>query len=394
MRTNVAGLYQLPHDLQQILSRHVREGGSISARELAPAIRRLSDLFIGKTPWDPELHTDPALRRAYLEYFLPVNLPKIQVPFDAWMARGASPLAGRSLRVLDVGCGPGTALLGLVDRIRSLPATTRPASLELVGADSSPEYLRHADRLLADLARADPNVPPLRFEPLRLDLFEDRVDLLRLATTGGRFDLVVAMNVLCEIDRGGEQGGTDRLLAALRDQALRASGAILLVEPGLRETSRALHALRDRQIADGSLHALAPCLHQESCPALGRTHDWCRADLPWSPPTSIEELNRASGLRKGALKFSYLVLSPAPPRPPEPGAWRLVSEVLDLKGERRAWFCENGHWTLVGQLKRVRGPAADEFAALHRGDLVRLEGLEQRGAILRLPECGRARKIS
>lgn len=393
MRPDVAELYQLPDDLQQILSRHAREDGSPRAADLAPAIRRLSDLFVGKIPWNPEVHDDPLLRAAYVEYFLPVNLPKIRVPFDAWLTRGARSLAGHPLRVLDVGCGPGTALVGLVDRIRSLPRASRPSGLELVGADASPEYLRHAERLLLDLAAADREVPPLRFEPLRLDLFADRVDLLRVATAGGRFDLAIAMNVLCELDRSGSSGDADRLVEALGARALHEEGAILLVEPGLRETSRALHELRDRRLAAGSLHAVAPCLHQGHCPALDRPKDWCRADLGWSAPARIDELDRATGLRKDTLKFSYVVLSPRPPRPAAPGTWRLVSEIRDLKGERRGYFCGERRWIVVGHLKRVRGPGAEVFASLRRGDLVRLDGLEKRGSILRIPETGRVRKI-
>src|SRR5690606_32061084 len=111
--------------------------------------------------------------------------------------------------------------------------------------------------------------------------------------------------------------------------------ALLVVEPALRETSRALLEVRDRLVARG--HALrAPCLHRGACPALEKASDWCHAERPWQPPALVQQIARAAGLRKEALKMSYLVLAPKGEDWPElqPGRrlFRIVSEPLQGKG--------------------------------------------------------------
>src|SRR5690606_37357623 len=119
---------------------------------------------------------DPALRAAYLAYYLPTNLPKIRRPLEDWLRIRPRAFAGRVLRAIDLGTGPGTMLLGLADAVRRLPAEERPTGLQLVGADEHADHLREAERLLDALSAADPALPPLRFEALRLDVVADRRD--------------------------------------------------------------------------------------------------------------------------------------------------------------------------------------------------------------------------
>lgn len=389
------GIYHFPADLEQIIGSLARfDSGSLS--DLARAISTLSDLFNGKIPWESEYSRNADLRRAYLGYFLPVNLPKIQTPLAAWIAARPAVWASRPLRCLDLGSGPGTALLGLCDFVRRLPVAERPSALELVAIDQSPENLRDGGHLLNELRAVDPALPPIRFQPLRQDLVSDRSGLFPLATQGGRFDLVVAANVVCELARESEDGleRAATLLLSVAREVLEPTGALILVEPGLRETSRDLHRLRDRLLATGTLHVLAPCVHEDGCPALATDRDWCIADVPWEPPSLVASLDQRTGLRKGSLKFSYLLLSAERPPDPAPGIWRVVSDVLDLKGERRVYLCAEGRWIVLSQLKRDRAPSESTFRSLRRGDLVEIGGVERRGPVHRLPPTGILRKVS
>ncbi len=386
-------LYHFPADLERILSEVATESGDAGLRETAEALAHLSDLFVGKIPWQGEYGGDPALRRAYLSYFVPVNLPKIATPLAAWRVGPSGSWAGRRIRCLDLGSGPGTALLGLADFVRRLSSSERPSGLDLVAVDQSAENLRDARRLLERLAAGDPSVPPIDFQAFRLDLVSDRADLFPMITASGRFDLVVAMNVVCEVVQGGGIERAERLVEAAAREALDPRGAILLVEPGLRETARDLHRLRDRLLAKGSVHVHAPCVHEAPCPALATERDWCIADLPWSPPQSVAALDRLTGLRKSSLKFAYLVLAPAPPPEPSPAVWRVVSDVLDLKGEHRVYLCAGGRWIVLGQLKRQRGAAAEAIARLRRGDRVEVAGLQPRGSLFRLGPEGTLRRL-
>ena len=358
------------------------------AAALAKSVLALSDVFVGRAPWIADYAARPELRRAYLRYYLPVNLPKLRVPLAAWWASASRGALPETLRCLDVGSGPGTAILGLLDFLRGLPADERPKRVELVALDQSYEALKDAERLIRGFAAIAP-LPEVRFEPLRTDLAADRTDLFPLAVAGGRFDLVLAANVLCEIVRQDGLARAEALVAAVAERTLAASGTIVMVEPGLRATARDLHRLRDRLLGAGPLHVVAPCLHEAPCPALVRDRDWCIADVPWVPPPAVREIDRRTGLQKGSLKFAYLVLAGA--RPPEaPGEWRVVSDVLDMKGEQRVYLCAEGRWIVVGRLKR---DGLETFAGIARGDRVEIRGLQPKGAIFRLPPEGSLRRI-
>jgi len=151
--------------------------------------------------------------------------------------------------------------------------------------------------------------------------------------------------------------------------------------------------LRDHWLSRERLHVHAPCLHESPCPALATERDWCIADMPWQPPQIVAEIDLRTGLRKGSLKFAYLVLAPEPPPAPTARTWRVVSDVLDLKGERRVYLCADGRWIVLGQLKRERGPSALTFETLQRGDLVEVEGMERKGSLFRLPQGGTIRRL-
>lgn len=389
-------LYHFPEDLERIVAEHAG-GGEAELRAAAGGIRALSDLFNGKRPWSGDYARDPELRRAYLAYFLRVNLPKIRVPLAALLAARPDRWARRPLRVLDLGSGPGTALLGLCDFVRELPPHQRPSALELVAADQSRENLSDAAALLDRLAASDPRVPALRIETLRLDLVSDRAQLFPLVAADGRFDLVLAANVLGEIVReaGGRLEAAEALVDAAAEDVLAHDGAVVVLEPALRESARDLHRLRDRLLASRSLHVVAPCLHEEPCPALAVERDWCVAELAWEPPPFVVALDRRTGLRKTSLKFAYLVLTREPsPAEPSGACWRVVSDVLELKGERRVYLCAAGRWIVLGQLEREVSQTTASFERLRRGDLVEVHGLERRGSLHRLPASGSIRRLS
>jgi SAM-dependent methyltransferase len=384
------GLYHFPRDLEQIIDGVA--GEMIDPHRLAEAVRELSDVFVGRAPWQADYSRSPELRDAYLRYYVAVNLPKIRVPLAEWLRDDPRRLAGKTIRVLDLGSGPGTALLGLVDFLRGLPADARPTAIDAVALDPSFESLRTAEELLRRFAARFPEMP-VRFRALRLDLVVDRTELFPLATADGRFDLVLAANVLCEIVRehGVERAG--RLVETAAEAVLAPHGALLVIEPALRETARDLHRLRGRWLASSALHVYAPCLHEASCPALDTERDWCIADLAWEPPATVAEIDRRTGLRKGSLKFAYLVLGREPIALPSPRRWRVVSDVLDLKGERRVYLCADGRWIVLAQLKRERGENAETMARLERGDLLETSGLERRGSVFRLAPGGTLRRI-
>ena len=225
---------------------------------------------------------DDRLLGAYLLFYWPVSYLQ---------ARGVlSELPRRPRSALDLGSGPGPVAFAALDA----------GAAEVVAADRSARALAAARRA-RHRGRAS-RIATREWDPQR------RGALSGLAGSR-RFDLVTLGHVVNELFQG-EGAATRR--AALIEEALgllAPGGSLVVIEPALRETSRALLEVRDLLVARG-VAVRAPCLFRGACPALSRPTDWCHAERPVDPPPLVEEIGRRAGLRKEAVKMSYLVLAP------------------------------------------------------------------------------------
>jgi hypothetical protein len=149
----------------------------------------------------------------------------------------------------------------------------------------------------------------------------------------------------------------------------------MIVEPALRQTARALHQLRNHLLKQGLCTVYSPCLHEGACPALDRPDDWCHEERPWQPPPAIAAIDREVGFIKDALKFSYLLLRTDGRTIVTRNlqTFRVVSELRELKGEKRAWLCNETGRPEVGRLDRKASPQNAALDSWHRGAIVQIE---------------------
>jgi len=264
-------------------------------------------------------------------FFTVCDAMKIAVPFGE-LAR-ANAIPDRPLRVVDLGAGCGAMSLGLTHAGAHLGALTL--------IDTDREALAVAKRALpmATVVTADATqatIPPA--------------------------DLIVSGTLLNELPEAAHLPLVQRALAALADD-----GALILIEPALRDTTRALHRLRDAVL--GSAFVAFPCTHQRGCPALLDPDDWCHEDRTVELPPRTAELARVTHLRDDGLKFSYLVLRKQP-LAVEPGAWRLVSAPRIAKGKHEITGCGEPGWRTLRLLKRHRSPENRAFERADRGATV------------------------
>jgi ribosomal protein RSM22 (predicted rRNA methylase) len=202
----------------------------------------------------------------------------------------------------------------------------------------------------------------------------------------GQFDLITLGHVINELYQG-DIGKRAALVEKILER-VKPGGSLLIIEPALRETSRALLQLRDR-LVDRGVAIRAPCLFRGNCPALLKETDWCHAERNWRMPELTTSLARAATLHKESLKMSYLMLAPAGepwPQPPEGTLFRIVSEPLDGKGRSRVMGCgPTGRVGLAMQDKH-QNEKNRLFAKATRGDVIRITATEPRGDGLSLTD--------
>lgn len=320
-------------------------------KEVAGGVRQLSlGLTRERQLAGARYMDDPRLLGAYLLFYWPVSYAQAR--------QAIGELPRRPREALDLGSGPGPLAFAALDA----------GAGSVTCADRSKAALALARELATEAEEA---LGTREWDPERSARLPE-----------GTFDFISMGHVLNELFGKGPAAIQRR--ADLAEKALaqlRRGGTLLVLEPALRETSRHLLEVRDRLVERGYA-VRAPCLWRGSCPALIKESDWCHAERRWRMPRLVEELSKAAGLHKEALKMSYLALAPkgeAWAEPPKGRLFRIVSEPLEGKGRQRYVGCgPEGRVGLALQEKH-RTDANAAFFHLQRGDVIRISETEEKG---------------
>jgi len=358
-----------------------REG--LSQKRLSTAVLELSRLFTKeRSTLSGSYLESPAFAAAYLNYFLPVNLSKIQVLLDEMPVDQAD----ETFSVLDLGSGPGTGALAVLDWWRQRGTD---CALSVVAVDRSMTVLHQAESLWSKYCGAA-DLTGTSLQTCKADVA--RTGWVKEVEPRAPFNLIILANCLNEIhaDATDPIAMRSRLVTELL-ALLAPQGTIMIVEPALRETSRALHQVRDQLLQEKRCTVYSPCLHEQYCPALAKPDDWCHEERPWEPPVSIQEIDEAVGFIKDTLKFSYLLLRKDGKAIVyrRPDVYRVVSELRHLKGEKRAWLCNERGREEVGRQDRLVSPANAAFDNWHRGAIVQIERIAHKEKAGKVSALGR-----
>ncbi|MBP0121081.1 MAG: hypothetical protein ITD39_01900 [Nitrospira sp.] len=365
----------------------------LQGEALAQAVLNLSRLFTtARATLAPGYLDDPAHAAAYRAYFLPVNLSKVQVLLDELPRDNVAGEAGRPMTVLDLGCGPGTGSLALLDWLW-YRNPERAKSLSVLAADSSPGPLQETKKLWNAYCQ-EVGIASTGLRCLGGNLeHPHKGDLGKQIAKGGPYDLIIMANCLNELFVTAFDPPAER--AAVVGQLLpflAPHGTIMIVEPALRQTARALHQVRNHLLKQGRCTVYSPCLHEGACPALDHPDDWCHEERPWQASPAIAAIDQKVGFIKDALKFSYLLLRTdgrtIVPRSPQ--TFRVVSELRELKGDTRAWLCNELGRLEIGRLDRAASATNAALEVCHRGAIIQLDGVRRKeGSTLeRIPAEG------
>ncbi|BCA55885.1 hypothetical protein W02_30250 [Nitrospira sp. KM1] len=335
---------------------------------------------------------DPARASAYLKYFFPINLSKIQLLLDELPADTFTSDRSEGLSVLDVGSGPGTAAIAVLDwLVQNYPERTN--GLSVVAVDSSSGALIQSRRILEGYCR-EAGLEGVRFTDHRDDVEQSMRHVSGSALEQhGPYDLVILANCLNELGTGLPDPTTIQTTIVANALALmKPHGTVMIVEPALKTTSRALHRVRDRLLDERHCTVYSPCLHEGHCPALVHPDDWCHEERRWEAPAAIQWIDRGVGFIKDALKFSYLLLRTDGRTivKRSPDVFRIVSEMRKMKGDTRAWLCNELGRIELGRLDRMRSESNATWDECERGTIAEIKGAHRKGGskLERIPAEG------
>ena len=357
------------------LARLAREEFGKAAPEgsvLAAAVQRTSLRYTRMRGDMDATHGEPAALTARLRYFLPRDLFKVWGPLAELSVMNALPQQ-ESPRLLDLGAGLGTTSLGVGS---FLHAHQRCQKVHVVALDADAIALKLCKRLL----QAPDGLPSAPFQVTTAN----RCLTLDGPLPAGPFHLITVGFALNELLHGMPEAEQVRAGAAWLTRLctlLTDDGAVIVLEPALREPARTLQAIRDRmveQATNGGPRIFAPCLGTRPCPLLARPRDWCHERLPLRFPAPLAELAREAGLREETITYSYLTLrnhagSLASLAAADARPYRVVGGPVASKGKVEYALCGVHDAPALIQLTRDRKHADDATDALRRSTVISLQ---------------------
>ena len=221
---------------------------------LVAEIKALSEWYgkrEGPAPCTPQLHA-----AAYVSYFLPMNFHKLPLLLVELLRKN---LLKPTLRVLDLGSGPGTSSLALIDSLARLRQVAEGVQelpkfkLIIQQVDQDELFLAASERLIRRYAGY--------FEGLEVELRPSLKGSLTdsavlEAVSAQSYDLVIFCNVLNELaDLSWEERA---VLVEKYGEDLAPDGTLVLIAPAMEEASLGLRAVQVHLMQAG-WGLFAPC---------------------------------------------------------------------------------------------------------------------------------------
>ncbi len=326
--------------------------GKIGEKFLTPfceELKKISLRYVGDGETTQKTPLTEYSAAAYALYYLPINFGKIA----SLLSHLPEDFFSRPLRILDIGAGPGTASLA------TLAHAHQEATLTLT--DTSAPMLNIAKKLL--LGRG--------VSPSTLTLHHSALP----ANSTTPWDLIVLGNMCNELSPAEREN-----LIKILPRFMSEKSALLIVEPALFNSTRALMKLRDDILeSDSSLEVLFPCTHRNPCPMLKREpKNWCHGTMHWDSPRLVQQLDTLTGFNKHRIKYSALLLTRGL-SPVSPDLYRIITDPIKESRGVTATICGKVFYGAALLPKRNRTDENRLFQRSQSYDLLKIIGLNERG---------------
>ena len=227
-----------------------------------------------------------------------------------------------------------------------------------------------------------------------------KADVTAAALPEGPWDVIFFGDTVNELFREARDPVKARAaLVAKAAGGLSDGGSIVIVEPALKATSKALAGLRDTLAREHGFAIYAPCAAGGACPLAeeGRERDWCHTGVVWARPKIVAQIDHLADRKKLVAKFSYCIARRREEHPVEPGPgetmFRVAGDLLEEKGKRHALLCGMPGCLKFTLLDRDENESNEAFMQLCRGDIVAIDKWDERKDGPRLGRESRVRLL-
>ncbi len=239
---------------------------------------------------------------SYLLYYLPANIFKVWKPLQDLHLRN---ILKPDMRILDVGTGPGSVSIGVIEYYKSLaesfPELTYKLSFVLL--DSDLKFLSLAQRLFEAVSV---------FMPINLSVTIEEIICENIGTDSsfkslGDFDLILISNFI-NCNEGENSRNATPIIYEFSNN-IKSDGSLIIIEPADEKSCVSFKSIRNEIVNSGILNIFSPCIglweskSKYECTCFGMVR--CFWDIPM-----IYDFLISKGLKKGNrvdVPFNYVV---------------------------------------------------------------------------------------
>lgn len=262
------------------------------------SIFEINTMFI--TPNEVEYK---GLHLSYLLYYLPSNIFKIWKPL---LDLHLNSLLKPKLSILDIGTGPGSVTIGLIEFYKSLALKYGDISfkLEFTLIDAEESFL---DIALFMLKCSEEYLPA----NLKIEVVNEFCHLISPEYENEElreYDLITMSNFLSINEKSNSTYG--QLLISKIIEYLKKNGSIIIIEPADEQNCYSLKQIRNNVLSGSKINLYSPCASIWESKALYNCTCFNMARSYWELPTISKYLSK-NGLNKGRrvdVPFSYVIL--------------------------------------------------------------------------------------
>lgn len=304
---------QLPDEIEKSIIKIIYSELGLQCNnklEIEKQLELLPKKFIEKTVCDiNHMFSDDKLidytkyHLSYLMYYLPVNTFKIWKPL---IDLHINSCLKRNIKILDIGTGPGSIPLGIIEFYKSL-AVSEPNiefSLDFDLIDSEKSFLELAKKMIVMSGNDIPLNLTINVEETIYSKVTSQYDHSKL----GEFDIITMSNFLTKNEKRNSEYSYNIVSNFKRN--LKEDGAIIIIEPADEGNCTVLKLLRNRLINDKKYNLYSPCVgiweekDSYNCSCFGMVRSY------WEVPEIFNFLKK-QGLSKQLrqdIPFNYIVL--------------------------------------------------------------------------------------
>ena len=241
------------------------------------------------------------IENIYFLYYFPINIYKIHRLLRDLLQNG---LLRANPNILDIGCGPGSATIGLLEFYKIIANVIKNINFKITVnlLDENEEFIKIAKLFIDKYKKTLPSNLDVRLNIIKQQTIDSKFNIEYL------YDYIIISNLLnsFEVEKKFDISNFIKKII----NSIETDGAILIIEPGDELSCENLKKIRNNILNRyEDINLYSPCSNIWGLDFSYKCTCFSNGKFKWDKPFIIKQLNN-KGLLKGSdeISFNYCIL--------------------------------------------------------------------------------------